>query len=104
MEQLNLFEIPVKTVVSTQSAKIIDFPTPTPERVTESKGIIESGLAPTWEIHYYDKAKRSRIDWVRSENEEDARPLLREKVKDNVLFIDRVQVSKRTLEEIELLD
>jgi len=104
MEQMNLFEIPVTTVIATQLNGSIDILSTTTERVAESKEIVESGLAPTWEVHYYDKAKRSRIDWIRSETEIQASQLLREKVKDNVYFVDKVVRSKRSLEEIEMLD
>ncbi|MED2788282.1 hypothetical protein P4261_28155 [Bacillus thuringiensis] len=104
MEQLNLFEVPTTTVIATQLRGSIDILSTTNEQVAESKGIVESGLAPTWEVHYYDKAKRSRIDWIRSETEIQASQLLREKVKDNVYFVDKVVRSKRSLEEIEMLD
>ncbi|MED3182023.1 hypothetical protein P4305_18635 [Bacillus thuringiensis] len=104
MEQLNLFEVPTTTVIATQLNGSIDILSPTNEQVAESKEIVESGLAPTWEVHYYDKAKRSRIDWIRSETEIQASQLLREKVKDNVYFVDKVVRSKRSLEEIEMLD
>ncbi|MEC3196738.1 hypothetical protein P9Z84_29255 [Bacillus cereus] len=104
MGQLNLFEVPTTTLIATQLNGSIDILSPTTERVAESKEIIESGLAPTWEVHYYDKAKRSRIDWIRSETEIQASQLLREKVKDNVYFVDKVVRSKRSLEEIEMLD
>ncbi|MEI5921075.1 hypothetical protein WBU96_28485 [Bacillus albus] len=104
MEQMNLFEIPVTTVIATQLNGSIDILSATTEQVAESKDSVESGLAPTWEVHYYDKAKRSRIDWIRSETEIQASQLLREKVKDNVYFVDKVVRSKRSLEEIEALD
>lgn len=104
MEQMNLFEIPVTTVIATQLNGSIDILSTTIEQVEESKEIVEPELAPTWEVHYYDKAKRSRIDWIRSETEIQASQLLREKVKDNVYFVDKVVRSKRSLEEIEMLD
>lgn len=104
MEQMNLFEIPVTTVIATQLSGNVDIVSTTTEQIEESKEIVESGLAPTWEVHYYDKAKRSRIDWIRSETEIQASQLLREKVKDNVYFVDKVVRSKRSLEEIEMLD
>lgn len=104
MEQLNLFEIPTNTVIGTQLEVNVDILSLKIEMVWESERVNESELAPTWEVHYYDKAKRSRIDWVRSETEIQASQLLREKVKDNVYFVDKVVRSKRSLEEIEAID
>lgn len=97
MEQLNLFEIPTTIVIGAQLEGNIDTLSPTIERLEVSEEIVESELAPTWEVHYYDKAKRSRIDWIRSETEIQASQLLREKVKDNVYFVDKVVRSKRSI-------
>lgn len=97
MEQLNLFEILTTAVIGAQLEVNVDIVSPIIERVGESESIIESELAPTWEVHYYDKAKRSRIDWIRSETEIQASQLLREKVKDNVYFVDKVVRSKRSI-------
>lgn len=114
MEQLNLFEMNEVTEVPTQTEETVFEFDKEIERVEVSKMIVEEAivesitidrsLAPTWQIEYYDKAKRSRIDWVRSEDEDLARKELRKKVNDNILFIDRVELSSRTLEEIESLD
>ncbi|QWI73268.1 hypothetical protein ER45_030415 (plasmid) [Bacillus mycoides] len=114
MEQLNLFELETTTVISTQNEEMTFKLSPNIEQFTESKKIVEEAIiesitidrsmAPTWKIDYYDKAKRSRIDWVRAEDEDLARKELRKKVRDDILFIDQVALSSRTLEEIEALD
>jgi hypothetical protein len=104
--QLNLFELPTNTVIETKEEDSIFSLALGIEHLkrSESKSIIDESLAPTWEVHYFDKAKRGRIDWIRSDSEIQAAALLREKVKDNVLFVDRVMPSKYTLEEIEMID
>ncbi|MCW1241888.1 hypothetical protein [Bacillus pretiosus] len=113
MGQMNLFEIPVKTVLATQKEEKIFDLTADNERIEISKGIVESAtiesiavdraLAPTWEVTYFDKAKRERMDWFRCEDEEEARQELRKKT-DDILFIKSVQESEYSLEEIEMLD
>ncbi|MCU5554853.1 hypothetical protein OCB15_18085 [Bacillus cereus] len=121
LEQLSLFEVPTTTVIPSEVSvftKEIEEPlfkeviiTDKTERSKEvvEEAIIKSigadrSLAPTWQIDYFDKAKRGRIDWVRAEDEDQAREDLRKKVNDDVLTIVSVSESKYSLEEIELLD
>lgn len=121
LEQLSLFEVPTTTVIPSEVSvftKEIEEPLFKEVIVTDkterSKEVVEEAiiksigadrsLAPTWQIDYFDNAKRGRIDWVRAEDEEQAREDLRKKVNGDVLTIVSVSESKYSLEEIELLD
>lgn len=121
LEQLSLFEVPTTTVIPSEISvftKEIEEPlfkeVIITDKIERSKEVVEEAiiksigadrsLAPTWQIDYFDKAKRGRIDWVRAEDEDQAREDLRKKVNDDVLTIVSVSESKYSLEEIELLD
>lgn len=121
IEQLSLFEVPITTVIPSEVSiftKDIEEPlfkeVITTDKIARSKEVVEEAIiksievdrsqAPTWQIDYFDKAKRGRIDWVRAEDEDLAREDLRKKVNNDVLTIVSVSESKYTLEEIELLD
>ncbi|PEF03420.1 hypothetical protein COM97_27145 [Bacillus thuringiensis] len=113
MEQLNLFEMNEVTEITTQTEETVFEFDKDIERVELSKMIVEEAfiesiaidrsLAPTWQVTYFDKAKRERMDWFRCEDEEEARKELRKKT-DDILSIKSVQESKYSIEEIELLD
>ncbi len=121
LEQLSLFEVPTTTVIPSEVSvftKEIEEPlfkeVIITDKIERSKEVVEEAirksieadrsLAPTWQIEYFDKAKRGRIDWVRAEDEDLAREDLRKKVNNDVLTIVSVSESKYSLEEIELLD
>jgi hypothetical protein len=60
-------------------------------------------LAPTWEVHFFDKDLAQRIAWYRAKDEEIAKVKCK-KDYGTTAKIFFTQLSKRTLEEIEALD
>ncbi|ABY46789.1 hypothetical protein [Bacillus mycoides] len=88
MEQMSLFDAPVVTVGAPP--------------VTHTPAIDRS-LAPTWEVDFYDKDKRQRLEWYRCEDEEEARECVRKEYP-NLFEISYVKESSKTLEEILAYD
>lgn len=121
IEQLSLFEVSTTTVIPSETSVFTNFieepifkEVIVTDKIAISKEIVEEAIiksievdrsqAPTWQVDYFDKAKRGRIDWVRTEDEDLAREALRNKVNNDVLTIVSVKESAYSLEEIELLD
>lgn len=122
MEQMTLFDIPTTTV--TANPHIIATQQPLKEEpifemnanvehIRESKEIVERSVirsikvdrsvVPTWQVNFFDSAKRERLAWYRCEDEEVARKEVAEEYP-NLISIVSVEESRYSIEEIQAMD
>ncbi|WP_412036363.1 hypothetical protein [Bacillus pacificus] len=122
MEQMTLFDIPTTTV--TANPHIITTQQPTQEepifemaanveRIRKSKEIVEKAVVesievdrsvvPTWQVNFFDSAKRERLEWYQCEDEEEARKEVTKEYP-NLLSIISVEESRYSIEEIRAMD
>ncbi|MED3275354.1 hypothetical protein P4372_28345, partial [Bacillus thuringiensis] len=122
MEQMTLFDIPATTVTAnphiiapqqlTQEEPIFEMAANV-ERIRKSKEIVERvvvesievdrSVVPTWQVNFFDSAKRERLEWYQCEDEEEARKEVTKEYP-NLLSIISVEESRYSIEEIRAMD
>ncbi|MDA2128702.1 hypothetical protein PDM92_21295 [Bacillus cereus] len=83
------------------------------ERIRKSKEIVERAVVesievdrsvvPTWQVNFFDSAKRERLEWYQCEDEEEARKEVTKEYP-NLLSIISVEESRYSIEEIRAMD
>ncbi|WP_431819228.1 hypothetical protein LWL40_27675 (plasmid) [Bacillus thuringiensis] len=115
MEQMTLFDIPATTVTATQPlftqleerALATQHPTkeePIFETIANAEPIeVNRSVVPTWQVNFFDKDRRERLEWYQCEDEEDARKEVTKEYP-NLLSIVSVEESRYSIEEIRAMD
>lgn len=122
MEQMTLFDIPTTTVTAnphiiatqqlTQEEPVFEMAANV-ERIRKSKEIVEKAViesiekdrsaVPTWQVNFFDSAKRERLEWYQCEDEEEARKEVTKEYP-NLISIVSVEESRYSIEEIRAMD